>query len=229
MLKLIYWPGLQGRGEFVRLVLEQAGESYDDVCMEKGIDPVLAMRETSAGFAPPYIDDGGTVIAQMPAICLYLGRKHGLAGSDDAQQARVLQMLLSVSDVVGEVHDTHHPVSVARVYEDQEEEARAKAAFFLGERLTPWMAFFERVLGDRDWLVGDTVTVADLALFQLVEGLAYAFPVASSRQVPGPLVAHRDRVARLPNIAAYLAGGRRQPFNETGIFRHYPELDLARD
>jgi hypothetical protein len=39
------------------------------------------------------------------------------------------------------------------------------------------------------------------------------------------LLALRERVRELPRIAAYLASGRRMPFNQDGIFRRYPELD----
>ena len=67
----------------------------------------------------------------------------------------------------------------------------------------------------------------DLSLFQLVEGLRYAFPNAMKRvERKMPARRHRARpVAARPHIKAYLASPRRIAFNEMGIFRHYPELD----
>lgn len=226
MLDLYYWPGLPGRGEFVRLVLEEAGVPWRDVGRIRGFGAVAARRSSAAGFAPPYLVDGDLTLAQTPAICLYLGRMHGLLPDDPAGEARALQLLLTVADVVSEVHDTHHPISVALRYEDQREPARLRAAAFLDGRLAKWLAFFERALGEGPWLLED-FSVADLALFQLLEGLAYAFPRGFAAAAPPTLLAHRDRVAARPNIAAYLTSERRQAFNEDGIFRRYPELDLS--
>ena len=225
--ELYYWPGRPGRGEFIRLVLEQAGADYTDVCQSQGVDSIMALRKTQAGFAPPYLKDGDLILAQMPAIAMYLGIKHGLVSSDPAQSTRVLQMILTVCDVVNEVHDTHHPINVALAYEEQMPEAKKRADGFVGGRLSGWLEYFDRMLPENNWIVGQSVTVADLFLFQLYEGLSYAFPAAFGKCVSPALSAHRDRVAQLPNIAAYLDSPRRQPFNEQGIFRRYPELDLA--
>jgi glutathione S-transferase len=227
MYELYYWPGLPGRGEFIRLVLEQAGQPYRDVGPESGVEAVVAMRNTRAGFAPPFLKDEALVLAQVPAICYYLGQKHGLVPEDPAGSARVSQLFLSVMDVVTEVHDTHHPISVALAYEAQKTEAKHRASEFLSARLENWMGFFVETMTDNEWLVSNTLSISDLALFQLVEGLAYAFPNGSRQLVPVELKDHQQRVANLPGLADYLGSSRRQAFNENGIFRRYPELDLA--
>ena len=95
------------------------------------------------------------------------------------------------------------------------------------------LGYFEEVLrhnpaGDKH-LVGARLSYPDLSLFQMVAGLRYAFPRAMARlerRIPRVVALH-DRVAARPRIAAYLASERRIPFNEEGIFRHYPELDAA--
>lgn len=227
MYELYYWPGLPGRGEFVRLVLECAGQPYRDVGAEEGVEPVAALKNSSHGFAPPFLKDGDVIIAQAPAICLYLARKHGLLSDSETENARIHQLLLSVMDVVSEVHDTHHPVSMSLVYEEQKEAALQRAAEFLGGRLSAWMEFFSAVLDDNEYLVASNISVADLALFQLLCGLEYAFPNAFKQQIPEKLKNYRNNVASIENIADYLKSDCRQPFNENGIFRHYPELDVS--
>ena len=226
MIELYYWPGLPGRGEFVRLIFEQAGEPYLDIGPEQGIDAIVKMRQSNEGFAPPYIKDGDFILAQVPAISLYLGRKYGLVPTGEMESAKVAQLLLTVMDVVNEVHDTHHPINVALSYEEQKTEALAKANPFLNGRLERWLGYFDVTLNGQQWLTNNELSVADLSLFQLVAGIQYAFPKAAKRAIPVSLLSHHDRVAELPNIAEYLKSPRRQAFNESGIFRYYPELDI---
>ena len=234
--ELIYWPFLQGRGEFVRLVLEEAGADYVDLARLPesdggGVQAVLALRDGAgarhAAFAPPYLRAGDLVIGQTAVICDWLGERHGLAGDGEAARLASRQLLLTVLDAVDEAHDTHHPVAAGLFYEDQKDAARDAARAFTGERLAQWLAYFDECASAGGWLAGDALTVADLALFQLVEGLEYAFPRAMARVAPDApaVLAIRDRVRERPRIAAYLASDRRIPFNEDGIFRHYPELD----
>jgi len=227
MYQLYYWPGLPGRGEFVRLVLEQAGMSYTDVGIEQGAEAVLAMRGTAAGFAPPYLKDGDNVLAQVPAICFYLGAKHGLMPAEVFAQARAHQLFLTVMDVVDEIHDTHHPLNVALAYEEQKEAASERAAGFLDGRLERWMNYFVCVIEGKDFLVDNQLSIADLALFQLVAGIEYAFPRAYRAFMPEQLINHCHKISNLPRIRQYLESNRRQEFNENGIFRRYPELDLS--
>ncbi len=226
MYELYYWPGLPGRGEFIRLVLELAGVEYLDIGPEQGVEPVLALRGSAVGFAPPYLKDGHHILAQVPAVCFYLGRKHGLVPENELEASRVNQLFLTVMDVVDEVHDTHHPIDVALTYEEQKPQAVLRASGFVNGRLQSWLRFFEQALAERDWLVSENVCIADLALFQLTTGLEYAFPNAMAKSQPRALANHQNRVAELPNMATYLKSDRRQTFNQSGIFRQYPELDI---
>ncbi len=232
--ELYYWPTIQGRGEFVRLALEEAGADYIDAAREsEGVAVMLRMMERAEHppFAPPFLKDGETVIGQTAAILLYLGARHGLAPKDPAGGLWTHQIQLTIGDFVEEAHDTHHPVAVSLYYEDQKEEALRRAKEFRHNRIPKFLAWFETVLarnpsGGRH-LVGRTLTYVDLSLFQVVEGLAYAFPKATARALKkAPLVAAlHNTVAERPRIKTYLAGLRRIPFNEEGIFRRYPELD----
>lgn len=236
--ELFYWPSIQGRGEFVRLVLEDAGAPYVDVARLPeseggGVRRVLEMRTDAGGrmqpFAPPILRAGDLVIGQTALICDYLGRRLDRAPTDEPGRLAALQLQLTIADVVVEVHDTHHPIGVMLYYEDQKDEAKRRAVGFLGGRLSEWLAYFEGLLGRSkgDWFLGDSITHPDLSMFQLLEGLAYAFPNAFAQlegEIPR-LLELRERVRERPNIAAYLRSERRIPFNEEGIFRHYPELD----
>ncbi|MCB8819502.1 glutathione S-transferase [Microvirga rosea] len=232
--ELYYWPGIQGRGEFVRLALEDAGADYVDVARhEGGMSAMMRMMEntTHPSFAPPFLKDGDLVIGQTAAILLYLGARLGLAPKDPTGGLWTQQIQLTIADLVAEAHDTHHPIAVSLYYEDQKNEALRRAEDFRKERIPKFLGWFETVLarnpaGDAH-LVGATVTYADLSLFQVVEGLSYAFPQAMKRALgrfPRVAALHKA-VAVRPRIRAYLNSERRIPFNQEGIFRHYPELD----
>jgi glutathione S-transferase len=236
--ELYYWAGIQGRGEFVRLVLEEADADYVDVARQPGGEGAMTrlLGGASAGhlpFAPPFLKAGELIIGQTANILLYLGAHHGLAPADEAGRLWAHQLQLTIADFVDEAHDTHHPIASSLYYEDQRQEARARAADFLQSRAPKYLGYFERVLernpAGAAHLVGVELTYPDLSLFQIVAGMRYAFPRAMARLEPkySRVVALHDRVAALPGIAAYLASDRRIPFNEHGIFRHYPELDSA--
>jgi glutathione S-transferase len=234
--ELYYWPTIQGRGEFVRLALEEAGVEYVDVARRKnGMTDLLAMLgDDAAGtppFAPPVLKAGELLIGQTANILQFLGARHGLAPRREEGRLWAHQLQLTVADFVAEVHDTHHPISSSLYYEDQKKEAKRRAGAFIADRIPKYLDYFERVLnqGARrgDFMVGTRLSYVDLSMFQLVEGLRYAFPKAMARLEPawpGLLDLHA-RVAARPNIARYLASKRRLPFNEEGIFRRYPELD----
>jgi glutathione S-transferase len=232
--ELFYWPTIQGRGEFVRLALEEAGAAYVDVARAPGgMARMLAAmdRPGHPPFAPPFLKAGELLIGQVANILLYLGQQHGLAPADDAGRLWVNQLQLTIADLVTEAHDTHHPIATSLYYEDQRPEARRRAADFIETRIPKFFDWFEGILArpePKDYLLGATLTYADLSLFQVVEGLRYAFPAALARiDAAYPLLgALHDRVAARPRIAAYLASERRLPFSVEGVFRHYPELDV---
>jgi glutathione S-transferase len=236
--ELYYWPSIQGRGEFVRLALEEADADYVDVARSKEAGGVPALMEllqseevARPSFAPPFLKAGKRLIGQTANILFFLGGKHGLAPSDEAGRLYVQQLQLTIADCVDEAHETHHPIASSLYYEDQKPEAGKRSADFIKNRIPKYLGYFERVLErngkNARTLVGRRVSYADLSLFQLVAGLDYAFPRAMQRigrnypKVKGL----QAQVAERPRIAAYLASPQRIPFNEQGIFRHYAELD----
>ena len=236
--ELYYWPGIQGRGEFVRLALEEASADYIDVARgaasEEGGESLLMAawcQGARPSFAPPFLKDGELVIGQTSAILLYLGERHALAPKDPAGRLWTHQIQLTIADLVTEAHDVHHPLGGGLYYEDQKPEARRRANGFRSERIGKFVNWFETILlrnpAGVDFLVGNGLTYADLSLFQAVEGLLYAFPRAAKAVLAkNPHVAAlRQAIARRPRIQSYLNSERRIPFNEQGIFRHYPELD----
>ncbi len=241
--RLFYWPGIQGRGEFVRLAFEAAGVPYVDVgrlpaSRGGGAAAVARLLEEPGPwltpFGPPALVHGKTLVAQTAAILQYLAPRLGLVPRDEASRLRAHQIQLTIADLVAETHDTHHPIASSLYYEDQKPEAARRAAAFVRERIPRFLRYLDRAFdsnpaGKGRWLVGRRLSYVDLSAFQVLAGLRHAFPramVRHERRVPR-LVALHDRVAALPSVAAYLASERRLPFNEAGIFRHYPELDVA--
>jgi glutathione S-transferase len=219
--ELYYWPTIQGRGEFVRLALEDAGTAYVDVCRSKGVGAMERFLGKDA-FACPFLKAGKLVIPQTANILLYLGPRLGLAPRNEEKRLRLHGLQLTIADWLAEVHDTHHPIAASLYYEDQKRAAQRRAGIFLAERLPEFMRYFERAVDER-------FSYVHLSLFQMIEGLRYAFPNAMkkrARRYPKLLRIHA-RVARRPRLAAYLASERRIPFNQEGIFRRYPELDDA--
>ncbi len=231
--ELYYWPEIQGRGEFVRLALEEAGADYVDVARRgrRGMDAMFKLlggRGTShPPYAPPFLKAGKLVIGQTANILHYLGPRHGLAPKSEAGRLWLHQIQLTVADLVKEVHDTHHPISSSLYYEEQRPAAKRYTEQFWKERVPRYLRYFERLFDGNAYVGGRSLSYPDLSLFQIVEGLRYAFPKRMAhfeRGIPH-LVALHDRVAARPNIAAYLASDRRIAFNEQGIFRHYKALD----
>jgi glutathione S-transferase len=234
--ELYYWAGIQGRGEFVRLALEEAAADYVDVAREAdGEGAMLRLLDGEVEhppFAPPFLRAGRLLIGQTANILFYLGPRHDLAPPAEAGRLWAHQLQLTIADLVDEVHDTHHPIASSLYYEDQRPAARRRAADFLKSRAPKYLGYFEKVLtrnkaGDGH-LVGAKLTYLDLSLFQVMAGLRYAFPRAMTRLEPKypRIVGLHERVAARPRIAAYLSSNRRIAFNQHGIFRHYPELDV---
>jgi len=228
---LWYWTGIPGRGEFVRLALEAGGLPYRDRAREEGDAAMIAdmgHRTHLAPFAPPYLVAGELCIAQTANILLFLGDRH-LGPTDEAPRHFANMLQLTIADMVVEAHNVHHPVASGLYYRDQMPEAARAAEAFRQARMPKYLGWFERVLEASGglWLLGDAWTYADLSLFQLMEGLAYAFPKRMATLAADiPLIAGlRERVRALPELQHYLHSERRLPFNEDGLFRHYPELD----
>jgi glutathione S-transferase len=232
--ELYYWPEIQGRGEFVRLALEEGGADYVDVARRGSGMAAMSRLMDGAGikrapYAPPILKAGKLVVAQTALILHYLGPRLRLVPRSEADRLWAHQLQLTVTDFVKEIHDTHHPISTALYYEDQRPAAKRYSAEFWQNRVPKFLGYFEEVLENSGGphVFGRKVSYVDLSLFQIVEGLRYAFPRRMKRfesKVPR-LIGLRDRVARRPRGAAYLASDRRIPFNESGIFRHYKELD----
>lgn len=244
--QLHYWPTIQGRGEFVRLALEAAGADYADVARgdtseredltrEAGMASMMHFLKSGdvqrPPFAPPFLVHGKVVVGQSSAILLYLGPRLGLVAKSEAQRLWTHQLQLTVADAVAEVHDTHHPISNGQYYEDQKAEALKRAREYRLQRIPKFLGWFDSVLARNpagsQYLVGRTLSYADLSLFQLVDGLLYAFPRGTKRALKkAPHVSDlHARIAHGKRLSAYLGSDRRIAFNEDGIFRHYPELD----
>lgn len=234
--QLYYWDGLQGRGEFVRLALEEAGVPYVDVARKKGGMPALKAsldgdEVAHPSFAPPVLQAGELLIGQTANILLFLGAKHGLAPRSQQGRLWANQLQLTIADIVAEAHDTHHPISTNAYYEDQKKEAKARSKDFREQRIPKFLDYFEGVIqrnpGRGGYALGSRLSYVDLSLFQLLDGLVYAFPNTMATLAPSypGLFALHAKVAQRPNIAAYLNSKRRIANNETDIFRHYPELD----
>jgi glutathione S-transferase len=234
--ELYYWDGIQGRGEFVRLALEEAGADYVDVARgERGTPKMMDYIHGAHGydmpFAPPFLKEGDLIVSHVANILNYLGPKLNLVPKDEKSRIFAHGLQLTITDFITEVHDTHHPINTADYYEDQRQEAKARSKAFLKHRVPKFIGYFERIIAANPaksgHTVGDALSYIDLSLFQLVEGLTYAFPRAMKKfDKDYPLVAKlHDVVAKRPNIEAYLKSKRRLAFSESGIFRHYPDLD----
>lgn len=236
--ELYYWPFLQGRGEFVRLVLEEGGVRYIDVARQPeaqggGVKAILELRAGRISgidaFAPPVLKVGALAVSQTPVICAYLGERLGLVGEREAARLEARAMQNTICDRVDEAHNTHHPISSALTFEEQRDAARQASQLFCSQRLPVVLAYFEACIGrsQSHHLMAGGFSYVDLALFQLMEGLVYAFPhaMAALGHASPQVLELVERVRERPRIAAYLASERRIAFNEDGVFRRYPELD----
>lgn len=235
MYQLIYWPGLPGRAEYVRLILEFLSLDYLEVSRlteeEGGGSPaVIKIRNyehKNTGFAPPYLRDGNLLLAQSVNISEYLAMKHGLVSKDEKNRAIARQYALTIADVTNEVHDTHHPLDMGDYYENQKEAALIRANAFIKVRLPRFITYFDHILTQNNGTLGPGFSYADLHLFHLISGLQYAFPQTTSTLLKqhDQLLASVEDCREHPNLRNYLQSPRRIPFNEHGIFRHYPELE----
>ncbi|MGE7367496.1 glutathione S-transferase [Neorhizobium sp. NPDC001467] len=234
--ELYYWDGIPGRGEFVRLALEEARADYREMGKgEAGTEAITDFLGDEAGpyapFAPPFLKHGDIIVSHVANILDYLGGRHGLAPEGEQERLFARGLQLTLTDFVAEAHDTHHPLGVDDYYENQKTEAKRRSQAFIDSRIPKFLGYFERVLAKNPssggFIVGSHLTTVDLSLFHVLDGLRYAFPRATSnfeKRYPGLMALHKSVGVR-PNIAAYLTSERRLDFNESDVFRHYPELD----
>jgi glutathione S-transferase len=228
--QLWYWPNIPGRGEFVRLALEAAEVEYEDMAREKGAEALIEDLQSRGGirpFAPPYLVDGDLCIGQTAHILAFLADRHDFGAGELETDLQLIQLQLDVTDMVAEVHNVHHPVAGSLYYQDQMDAAYEAARHFRDERIPKFLDHFEAALEENGgpYMLGDGWTHIDTSLFQVMEGLDYMFP-NRMRELDYPrLELCRQAVTEIDGIEEYLASDRRLPFNEDGIFRHYPELD----
>ena len=145
--ELLYWPGIPGRGEYVRLAFEAAGVPYEDVSNETGsttaFEPLIkqsGQEGRPAHFAPPILRVNRSLcISQTPNILLYLGLRLGLAPADEIGRLCVNQLHLTIADLANEAHDTHHPIAVGKYYEEQKDEALRRAHDFRTTRIPKFL------------------------------------------------------------------------------------------
>jgi glutathione S-transferase len=234
-----YWPEIQGRGEFVRLALEEAGADYQDMARlsgrGKGVEAMMKIMHSSRidtpPFAPPFISSGKQIIAQTANILLHIAPKLNLVPKSEVKRLWAHQLQLTIMDFVNEIHDTHHPIAGSLYYHDQKKEAKRRTAYFIKERIPKFLNYFENILANNAkgsaYILGRNLSYIDLSLFQIIAGLSYAFPKIMKKQkrkYPELYTLH-DKVKGRKNTKAYLSSDRRIAFNEFGVFRHYPELE----
>lgn len=229
---------IPGRGEFVRLFMEAAGLEYADMAREQGADALvedLHARTSERGgirpFAPPYLVDEEVVIGQTALILLYLSDKEGLGSGDLATDLQLMQLQMDIADLVEEVHGAHHPIASSLHYADQMDAAFDKAADLRANRIPKYLIHFDNALAANGgpFMLGGQWSHVDTSLFQLMEGLDYAFP-NYMREMQGSwphLEGLQSAVPDIEGLADYLASEHRMEFNEDGIFRHYEELDQS--
>ena len=234
-----YWPEIQGRGEFVRLALEEAGADYLDMARLSGrgkgvagMMKIIMNRKTDTPpFAPPFLRAGKSVIAQTANILFYLGPKLNLVPKSEAKRLWAHQLELTMMDFVNEIHDTHHPIAGSLYYHEQKKEAKRRAVYFIKERIPKFLNYFESILAGNtkgsSYLLGRSFSYVDLSMFQIISGLNYAWPktMKKLKKKYRRLYELHDKIKARKNTKTYLASERRIPFNEYGIFRYYPELE----
>lgn len=249
--ELLYHPSIPGRGEFIRLCFEATGVAYTDIANEKpnGYDEVQNICKPNNNdttnppiFAPPALRVPGAgpngsplLISQTPNILMYLAERLGLAPEDEAGTYHVYQLAFTALDLNNEVHDTHHPLAVEKYYEEQKDAALEKARDVREKRLPKFLAYFEACLGfnkekgggEGRFLVGSRLTFADLVVWQVIDGLRFAFPKemeARAGEYPDLLKGFYEGIKQEGGLKEYLKSERRLPYSQ-GIFRYYPELD----
>ncbi|XP_013395749.1 glutathione S-transferase [Lingula anatina] len=225
---LYYWP-LAGRGEFVRLVFEEAGVPYKEIndveLLSKNfkkIDLPPSEDFSFPCFAPPVIKKGDFVLSQTPVICEYLGKKFGLypdGGEEEEYHAR--QFNLTIHDFIADGRLAFHGRNHTESYYTQKEETQTYIDFFVKNRLPKWLRNLEHLLnanygkhGGKGYAIGTKMTYVDLALLHVLRATESQFP-APWEELKGsfPLCREfKERMSQRPNLAAYFKSDRCRPF-----------------
>ncbi|KAK4058824.1 hypothetical protein OIO90_000270 [Microbotryomycetes sp. JL221] len=248
--EVVYHAGIPGRAEFVRLMFEATGVTYRDAPQEDGQDCIIPYvtgnfadhDKNPLPFAVPVLRHNDVVISQVPNIVLYLSSRLPPIDLDgestntaqtpaplhDLSTFHWLEQLMTILDMNNEVHETHHPIDIRLYYEDQKAEAQKRAQAFREARIPKFLGNFENnIKKHTSGFLNEKVSPADLALFHMVEGILFAFPerINQVKSEFPHVFKLRDTIKSSRRIQAYINSGRRIPFNNYGIFRHYTELD----
>ena len=192
----------RGRAELIRLVCAEAGIDWSE---QEVAREHLRTDKLRFGAVPLWEEPDGFKLAQSLAIVGYLATTHGLAGKTPREAAQVNQTLGAYDDVRTEMR------KLAVVEADQRAAVRQGLA---SEFLPRWLGYLDRVLAsNRDgqgFVVGDSLTVADLALWYLLE-LIVDNGFTALETYPR-LIAYAERIGKRPRLAEYLRSAKRFPF-----------------
>jgi glutathione S-transferase len=202
--RLFYWA-LRGRGEQIRLLLNELGQAYEDVHVAKDREFLTLRREgpgTLSFGSVPMLQDGDFKLVEGPAIMNYLGRKHGIMPRDLQAAARTEAMVLGAEDM---------RMAYFRLLGDGDRAAEKRAKFVAGEWRERWLPSWDGLLalnGDNGYLVGSALTQADLAVWDALDAIVTWIEGARFGSVARVERFYHSIAAR-PAIAEYLASDRR--------------------
>ena len=171
MYKLYY--ALKSASMGVRAMLEEIGVPYElidtTIDMDKSRSPDhLALNPN--GWVPVLLWEGGAMY-ECAAITVFLGDRHpdaGLAPSvDDPARGLYLQTLVYFSNSVQNAYQlTYYPDRFVDVATD-EPSAQQRG----NRRLRETWRVIDDQIGDKQWLLGDRFSLADIYLFMLTTWL----------------------------------------------------------
>ena len=191
--KLIYF-NFKGRAELTRLIFAQAGVEYTD---ERLTFEEWGQRTSSTPFGMlPVLEVDGKPIGGSLVFARYVAEKHGVAGSNDFENAIIASILDAASDLTMEMYGVHF---------EADETKKAEKKKVLEEQTIPAaLANFEKfAAGNSDgWLVGPKVTYGDLGVYLILDQLLGAVPTVLDK-FPA-LSQLKQKVESLPNIAKWL-------------------------
>ena len=202
--RLFYWA-FRGRGEQVRLLLNELEQDYEDIYVSKDRDfPRLKQQGPGTLYfgSVPMLEDGDFKLVQGPAIMNYLGRQHGLMPDDSQAAARTEAMVLGAEDM---------RMAYFRLLGDGERAAEKRSKFVDGDWSDRWLSAWEGLLdlnGDNGYLVGTSLTQADVAVWDALDAIVNWIEGASFGAF-GRVEKFYESIGARPAIAAYRASDRR--------------------